>query len=103
MSPKDAEKTIEKTKQKEEVKEPDMYRVVLHNDDYTTMEFVVEVIMKVFHKSVMDATNIMLRIHKQGKGTVGTFTQDVAQTKAQQVHKMARQRDFPLKATVESA
>ncbi|MFP4483640.1 MAG: ATP-dependent Clp protease adapter ClpS [Spirochaetota bacterium] len=101
MAPGNAEKTVEKTKEK--VKEPDMYRVVLHNDDYTTMEFVVEVIMKVFHKSVMDATTIMLRVHKQGRGTVGTFTYDVAQTKAQQVHKLARQRDYPLKATVEKA
>lgn len=101
MAPGNAEKTVQKSK--EQVKEPDMYRVVLHNDDYTPMEFVVDVIVKVFHKSVMDATNIMLRIHKQGRGTVGTFTHDVAQTKAQQVHKMARERDFPLKATVEKA
>lgn len=99
MTPSNAEKTIEKTQ--EQVKEPDMYRVILHNDNYTTMEFVVEVIMKVFHKSAMEATKIMLRVHKQGKGTVGTFTYDVAQTKAQQVHKMARQRDYPLKCTVE--
>ncbi len=101
MAPGNAEKTVQKSK--EQVKEPDMYRVVLHNDDYTPMEFVVDVIVKVFRKSVMDATNIMLRIHKQGRGTVGTFTHDVAQTKAQQVHKMARERDFPLKATVEKA
>jgi len=101
MTPSNAEKTIEKTQ--EQVKEPDMYRVILHNDNYTTMEFVVEVITKVFHKSAMEATRIMLRVHKQGKGTVGTFTYDVAQTKAQQVHKMARQRDYPLKCTVEKA
>ncbi|MFO8063477.1 MAG: ATP-dependent Clp protease adapter ClpS [Spirochaetota bacterium] len=90
-----------KEKSKEEVKEPDMYRVILHNDDYTSMEFVVEILMKVFRKTVMDATKIMLHVHKNGKGNVGTFTYDVASTKVNQAHKMARERQYPLKCTIE--
>ena len=80
-----------------------MYRVILHNDDYTTMEFVVEVIIKIFKKPVMEATQIMLRVHKAGKGTVGVYTHDIATTKVHQVHKLARQRDYPLKCTMEKA
>ncbi len=80
-----------------------MYRVLLHNDDYTTMEFVVEVIMKVFKKPVMEATQIMMQVHKAGKGSVGVYTHDIAATKVQQVRELARQRDFPLKCTMEKA
>lgn len=101
MIPGSIEQTKEKTKEK--VKQPEMYRVLLHNDDYTTMEFVVEVIMKVFKKSVMEATQIMLKVHKSGKGQVGVYTYDIAATKVQQVHKLARQRDYPLKCTMEKA
>ena len=90
-----------KEKAREKVKEPDMYRVLLHNDDYTIMEFVVEVLMKVFRKTVMDATKIMLHVHKNGKGNVGSFTYDVAITKVNQAHKMARERQYPLKCTIE--
>jgi ATP-dependent Clp protease adaptor protein ClpS len=85
----------------EKVKEPDMYRCVLHNDHYTTMEFVVEVIMKVFRKPVAEATQIMLRVHRRGSGTAGVYTYDIAKTKANQVRKLAREREYPLKCTVE--
>jgi ATP-dependent Clp protease adaptor protein ClpS len=87
----------------EELKEPDMYSVVLHNDDYTTKEFVVEVLKAVFHKPSIEATKIMLDVHKKGKGVVGVYTWDIAQTKAAQVHQLARKREFPLKCTVEVA
>lgn len=90
-------------KQKEKVKEPDMYRVVLHNDDYTTMEFVVEVLVKVFKKTVVQATSIMLDVHRKGQGQVGVYTYDIAQTKVKQVRQMAREREFPLKCTMEKA
>ena len=90
-------------KNKENVKEPDMYKVVLHNDDYTTKDFVVEVITKIFHKPAIEATQIMLSVHTKGKGVVGFFTWDIAQTKAVQVHMMAKAREFPLKCTVEKA
>ncbi|MFP4372743.1 MAG: ATP-dependent Clp protease adapter ClpS [Spirochaetaceae bacterium] len=99
MFPGQSEETKERTREK--IKEPDMYRVILHNDDYTTMEFVVEVLMKVFRKTVMDATKIMLQVHKNGKGSVGAFTYDVAATKVNQVHRMARERQYPLKCTIE--
>lgn len=90
-----------KEKRDEKLKEPDMYRVVLHNDDYTTQEFVVEVLVKVFHKSVVEATRIMLNVHRQGIGQVGVYTYDIAATKVRQVTQMAREREFPLKCSME--
>ena len=101
MRPGTSEDIKERTREK--VKEPEMYRVAILNDDYTTMEFVVEVIVKVFRKTVMDATKIMLSVHKHGKGTVGVYTYDIASTKIQQVKRMARERQYPLKCTMEKA
>ena len=86
-----------------ELKEPDMYKVVLYNDDYTTKEFVVEVLRIVFHKPAIEATKIMMDVHKRGKGVVGVYTWDIAQTKVAQVHQMAKEREFPLKCSVEPA
>jgi ATP-dependent Clp protease adaptor protein ClpS len=86
-----------------ETKEPEMYKVVLHNDDYTTKEFVVEVLRVVFNKPAIEATRIMLNVHKRGKGVVGVYTWDIAQTKVVQVRQMAKAREFPLKCTVEPA
>jgi ATP-dependent Clp protease adaptor protein ClpS len=86
-----------------ELKEPDMYKVVLHNDDYTTKEFVVEVIQVVFHIPAIEATKIMMDVHKRGKGVVGVYTWDIAQTKVAQVRQMAKEREFPLKCSVEPA
>lgn len=90
-------------RQKQELKEPDMFRVVLHNDHYTTMDFVIEILMGVFHKNAVEATRIMLDVHKRGKGHVGVFPYDIAVTKATQVRQLARQREFPLRCTVEKA
>ena len=87
----------------EKVTEPDMFRVLLHNDDYTTMEFVVEVLMGVFHRTIVEATRIMLDVHQKGRGTVGTYTYDIAQTKVSTVREMARRREFPLRCTIEPA
>ena len=87
----------------QDIKEPDMYKVVLHNDDYTTKEFVVAVIKKVFQKPVIEATKIMLSVHKTGRGVVGIYTWDIANTKATRVHQLAKASDFPLKCTVEVA
>ena len=86
---------------KDEVKEPDMFRVLLHNDHYTTMDFVVEVLRVVFHKSILEATKIMFDVHRKGIGVVGTYTLDIAQTKTGQVVKMAEKRQFPLRCTFE--
>ena len=81
--------------------EPGMYRVLLHNDHYTTMEFVVAVLMKVFRKRAAEATGIMLDVHQQGKGLCGVYTYDVAATKVAQVNRMAIDHEFPLKCSYE--
>ena len=94
-------KTAEKTD--ERLKEPDVYRVILLNDHYTTMEFVVEVLMMIFHKNLADANRIMLDVHRKGKGVVGVYTWDIAATKAEQVHTAARENEFPLRCIVEPA
>lgn len=82
-------------------KRPRRYQVVLHNDDYTSMEFVVAVIVKFFRKSTAEATHIMLHIHHRGYAAVDAFPRDVAETKAQQVMDYAKQHQFPLKSTAE--
>jgi len=85
------------------LQEPKMYRVILHNDHYTTMEFVIEVLMKVFYKQAAEATKIMLDVHKKGAGMCGVYTYDIASTKVFQVQHMARQREYPLKCSLEEA
>jgi len=75
--------------------------VILLNDDFTTMEFVVEVLMDIFHKNTDDAFRIMLDVHKKGRGIVGVYTWDIAVTKTEQVHAAASANDFPLRCTVE--
>ena len=86
---------------KKELKEPDMYRVIMHNDHYTTMDFVVDVLIAIFHKSAAEATKIMLDIHKAGKGMCGIYTYDIALTKISQVSKLAKKMEFPLKCSYE--
>jgi len=83
------------------VKEPQEYMVILLNDHYTTMDFVVEVLMVIFHKKPEDANKIMLDVHKKGKGMVGQYSWDIAVTKAEQVHAAARENEFPLRCIVE--
>lgn len=90
-----------KLERKVEVDEPKMYRVIIHNDHYTTMDFVVEVLVKVFHKPAAEATMIMLDVHKKGLGVCGVYTYDIAATKVGQVHMMAKQREFPLRCSME--
>ena len=85
----------------EEVKEPSMYKVLLHNDDYTSMGFVVEILLSVFNKSIEDSTMIMLKVHKEGIGICGVYTYEVAETKVDTVNTLAREREFPLKCTLE--
>lgn len=77
--------------------------MILLNDDFTTMEFVVEVLMSIFHKNTDDALRIMLDVHKKGKGVVGIYTWDIAVTKAEQVHAAADANEFPLRCIVELA
>ena len=90
-------------RQKPKLQEPRLFRVILHNDNYTTMDFVVQVIMAVFHKPAAEATKIMLDVHKKGVGVVGVYTRDIAATKVSQVHEMARQNEYPLRASFEEA
>ncbi len=85
----------------ERTQEPPMYRVLLHNDDYTSMEFVVEVLMYVFGKSAEEATQIMLNVHRQGIGVCGIFIREIAETKVETVHSLAREREHPLKSSME--
>ena len=92
-----------KLESEKRVKEPHMFRVILHNDNYTTMDFVVEVLMKVFHMPAAQATQVMLDVHKKGIGICGTYIYDIAVTKVQQVHIMAKEKEFPLRCTYERA
>ncbi|MBC8394530.1 MAG: ATP-dependent Clp protease adapter ClpS [Deltaproteobacteria bacterium] len=86
---------------RDELKEPPMYKVMLLNDDYTTMEFVVEILMYVFHKSAEESAQIMLKVHREGMGVCGVYTYEVAETKVDTVHELARERGFPLKCAME--
>ena len=86
-----------------EIKKPDMYRVLLHNDHYTTMDFVVEVLVQVFHMTPAAATQVMLDVHKKGFGICGIYTYDIAVTKIEKVHLMAKEKQFPLRCSYEKA
>ena len=88
-------------KERQETKEPSLYRVVLLNDDYTTMEFVIHVLETLFHKPPVEATQIMLSVHKKGAGICGVFTSEVAETKVAAVHEMAAENQFALRCTME--
>ncbi len=89
------------TKQLEETLEIKRYKVVLLNDDFTSMDFVVEVLMELFEHSVDDAINIMLQIHRSGRGICGVYTYEVAETKVHQVQTRARENEYPLRAIME--
>jgi ATP-dependent Clp protease adaptor protein ClpS len=86
---------------KDDVDEPPMYKVLLHNDDYTTMEFVVEILMFVFKKSPEEAVKIMLNVHHKGTGICGIYTFEVSETKVKTVDALAKENGFPLKCTME--
>jgi ATP-dependent Clp protease adaptor protein ClpS len=89
------------TRERDDVMEPPMFRVLLHNDDYTTMEFVVQILLAVFHKTIEEATQIMLKVHTEGIGLCGVYSFDVADTKVATVQAVARENGFPLKCTME--
>ena len=85
------------------VKEPEQYRVLLHNDDYTTMDFVMDVLERYFQKSPAEAYRIMMKVHVEGQGVAGVYTHEVAETKVESVHEEARRSGFPLMASMEPA
>lgn len=86
---------------RDETRQPPMYRVLLHNDDYTTMEFVIEVLMLVFNKSPEKAATIMLNVHQKGVGVCGVYTHEMAETKVDAVHNLARESGHPLRCSME--
>ena len=92
---------LEATDATEQTDEPPLYKVLLINDDYTTMEFVVEVLRFVFGKSPAEAMRIMLNVHRQGVGVCGTYPREVAETKVDTVHSLARENGFPLRCEME--
>ena len=89
--------------EKAKVKKPPLYAVLLLNDDYTPMEFVVEVLEKFFHKNGEEATQIMLQVHEKGQGVCGIFTREVAETKAVRVVQYAQEHQHPLQTRIEPA
>ena len=89
------------TEEVTKLKRPDMYRIVLLNDDYTPREFVVWVLIKVFHKNEEEGTRIMLEAHTRGKSIIGVYTYDIARTKVMQVDDLAKQHEHPLKCDLE--
>lgn len=89
------------TNVEDEVREPRRFKVLLHNDDYTTMDFVVRVLKEVFNKSDAQATQIMLAVHNDGVGVCGVYTAEVAETKISVTHQLARREGFPLKCSME--
>ncbi|MBI2376821.1 MAG: ATP-dependent Clp protease adaptor ClpS [Deltaproteobacteria bacterium] len=89
------------TKTKQETKTPRQFKVLLHNDDYTTMEFVVWLLMNVFHHDQTSAHDIMLKVHRGGVGVAGTYSREIAETKVAKTIQLARQHDFPLEASME--
>ena len=98
-TPKTGGEVLEKPKRK--TKRPELFKVVLLNDDYTTMEFVVHVLETVFNKPSPEAYRIMMQVHVKGRGICGTYTYEIAETKVSAVHAMAQEEGFPLRATIE--
>jgi ATP-dependent Clp protease adaptor protein ClpS len=91
-----------KTRSEKKLKKPPLYKVLLHNDDYTTMEFVVSVLETVFDHPTPVATRIMLSVHHRGVGVAGSYPYEIAESKSQKVMSLARAAEFPLLCTVES-
>ncbi len=85
----------------EEYKEPPLYKIILHNDDYTTMDFVISILLDVFHKSTDEAKRLMLTVHNHGKAVIGLYTKEVAETKVDRTLKLAKNAGYPLLCTFE--
>jgi len=94
-------RTREKTRN--EIQHPPLYKVLIHNDNYTTMDFVVQILQSVFHKRHEDSVRIMFAVHRKGVGLCGVYTAQVAETKVAVVHKHAQDQGFPLRCSMEPA
>ncbi len=90
------------TETRKTVKRPSLYKVLIHNDDYTTQDFVVFVLKQIFHHADEAAFQIMLHVHTRGIGVAGLYTYETAEAKMQQVHTLAKENDFPLKCSIEA-
>ena len=93
--------TVTKPDTQTQVKKPSLYKVFLLNDDYSPMDFVIEVLMKFFKKTSLEASEIMMEVHEKGSGLAGVFSKDIADTKAHQVTQYARKLKYPLLCEVE--
>ena len=96
-----SELVLEETQSKEKLQRPPLYKVLLHNDNYTSMEFVVFILRTIFGKNELDATQIMLNVHRQGIGLAGVYTYEIAEMKVAKVTKTAQEYEFPLLCTME--
>jgi len=85
------------------IREPKHYRVIMHNDDFTSMEFVVEILMDIFHKNEIEAQRLMLMVHESGRAAVGAYPYDIAVTKVQVATARAKEEGYPFRMTVEPA
>lgn len=94
---------VTKQKYQVKIKKPKQYKVIMYNDDYTTMEFVINVLVSVFNKKLIEAEKIMLDVHERGKGVAGIYSHDIAITKVYTAMSMAKEQGFPFKLTVEEA
>ena len=95
------ESTLTDSRTEQKLERPRMWRVLLHNDDYTTQEFVVWVLETVFHKPTGEAFDIMISVHRSGMGLAGVYTHDVAETKLKTTRQLAEEHEFPLLVTME--
>jgi len=93
--------TERRTKEQTKTKKPSLYKCILLNDDYTPMEFVVEILKQIFHKQQAEATRIMLHVHQNGMGVAGVYPYEIAETKIRTVEELAKEAQFPLKCVME--
>ncbi|MAQ15020.1 MAG: ATP-dependent Clp protease adaptor ClpS [Sandaracinus sp.] len=93
--------TVTETRSEPKVAKPRLFKVLMHNDDYTTRDFVVWVLQSVFHKSENDAVRVMLHVHQTGVGVCGLYTREVAETKVQKTERLAREHEYPLRLSME--
>lgn len=100
-APKERRESGLATAERKKTKRPDRYKVLLYNDDYTPMDFVVNVLVQVFAKSPAAATQIMLQVHRGGLGVAGVYVREIAETKVATVHRLAEERGYPLRSGVE--